>query len=59
LQLPDFGAAWVASLTECYNSNLATLEAHSWLDLALFHQGMKHQLFGDPSMRLPRAPVQK
>lgn len=52
---PRLGDAWNAALTEYYHSHhLDTIQPHDWVQSATFHQGMKFQLFGDPSLRLPR-----
>jgi hypothetical protein len=57
---PRLGDAWVAGLTEYYyDMRLGSLKAHDWVQLTTFHQGTKFQLFGDPSLRLPRSPKSK
>jgi hypothetical protein len=57
---PRLGDAWVAGVTEYYyDLRLATLKARDWVQLTTFHQAMKYQLFGDPSLRLPRSPLAK
>ena len=54
---PRLGDAWSAGIVRYFNElGLATIKAKDWNRVADFHQGMLFQLFGDPSMRLPRAP---
>jgi choice-of-anchor C domain-containing protein len=54
---PRLGDAWAGAVVKYHNHmGIATIKAHDWVQVAIVHQGMKFQLFGDPSMRLPRAP---
>ncbi len=54
---PRLGDAWAGAIVKYYDvMGIATIKAHDWVQVAIVHQGMKFQLFGDPSMRLPRNP---
>jgi choice-of-anchor C domain-containing protein len=51
---PRIGDAWNWGIIRLYHDmNIAKLQPTNWVQNAIFHQGMKFQLFGDPSMRLP------
>jgi formylglycine-generating enzyme required for sulfatase activity/WD40 repeat protein len=57
---PRLGDAWNEALTKYYwDMGLRTIKPQDWVNVAIFHQGMKFQLFGDPSMQLPRSPSQQ
>ncbi len=54
---PRLGDAWNGGIIKYYNvTGLATIQPKDWVQVATFHQAMKFQLFGDPSLRLPRKP---